>query len=419
MDIVEDDLELTLDGIAQGGDGVGRVEGLVVFVRGGLPGERVRVRIVEQRTSYLRGELVEVLAASPDRIDPRIPASDHVPWQHIAYPAQLRFKEQIVRDQLYKLVRLADPPLAPILAAPQPWGYRNNARLHVVGDRIGYHAGGTNDLVALDEDPLLLPILNVALAGLRPLLAGFTPATGPLEAVTLRASSAFGYAAAALHPAPDADPAAVETIAAAWQSAVPALAGVGVARVNRGPLLHELFGDVVFSLGVESFFQANLPQAERMLALIRERLAPQGAEHALDIYSGAGAFALPLAASVAAVTAIEEHPGAVADGRRTAELNDIANVQFIRAAAERALERIDGPVDAAIVDPPRRGCHPAVLDALDRIGPPCLIYISCHPGILARDLRPLLTYGYTLEHIQPVDMFPQTPHIETVVVLRR
>lgn len=120
MDIVEDDLELTLDGIAQGGDGVGRVEGLVVFVRGGLPGERVRVRIVEQRTSYLRGELVEVLAASPDRIDPRIPASDHVPWQHIAYPAQLRFKEQIVRDQLYKLVRLADPPLAPILAAPQP-----------------------------------------------------------------------------------------------------------------------------------------------------------------------------------------------------------------------------------------------------------------------------------------------------------
>jgi 23S rRNA (uracil1939-C5)-methyltransferase len=139
----------------------------------------------------------------------------------------------------------------------------------------------------------------------------------------------------------------------------------------------------------------------------------------LDVYSGAGAFALPLAASVADVTAVEEHPGAVADGRRSAELNGITNVEFMRAAAERALERIEGPFDAVIVDPPRRGCHPAVLDALDRLSPSRLVYISCHPGILARDLRPLLTYGYSLEHVQPVDMFPQTPHIETLVVLKR
>ncbi len=418
MDQAED-LELTLDGIAQGGDGVGRVEGLVVFVRGGLPGERVRVQIVEQRASYLRGELREVLEASPDRVAPRIAASDHMPWQHIAYPAQLRFKEQIVRDQLLKLARLEDPPLAPILAAPQPWGYRNSARLHIVGNQIGYHAGGSNDLVALDDDPLLLPILNTALVGLQALLAGFTAETGPLEGVTLRASSAFGYAAAALHPLPGADLTVLEGLAAAWTAAVPALAGVGIARVDRGPLLHELFGEVVFSLGVESFFQANVPQAERMLTLVREHLALQPADHLLDIYSGAGAFALPLAAHVAEVTAIEEHPGAVTDGRRSAELNGIINVQFIRSAAERTMERIDGPIDAVIVDPPRRGCHPAVLDALDRLGPTRLIYISCHPGILARDLRPLLTYGYHLEHVQPVDLFPQTPHIETVVVLRR
>jgi 23S rRNA (uracil1939-C5)-methyltransferase len=414
-----DDLELTLDGIAQGGDGVGRVEGLVVFVHGGLPGERVRVQIVEQRASYLRAELVEVLEASPERVAPRLAASDHMPWQHIAYPAQLRFKEQIVRDQLLKLARLADPPLLPILAAAQPWAYRNSARLHIVGSQVGYHAGGTNELVALDEDPLLLPILNTALVGLHQQLVGFTPETGPLESVTLRASSAYGYVVAALHPAPNANLEVIEGIATAWRAAVPALAGVGIARVDRGPLLHELFGDVVFSLGVESFFQANAPQAERMLDHVRSQLALQPTDRLLDIYSGAGAFALPLAASVAEVTAIEEHPGAVADGRRSAELNGITNVEFIRAAAERTLAHNNDPAEAVIVDPPRRGCHPIVIDALDRISPERLIYISCHPGILARDLRPLLTYGYTLEHVQPVDMFPQTPHIETVVTLRR
>jgi 23S rRNA (uracil1939-C5)-methyltransferase len=412
-------VELTLDGIAQGGDGVGRIEGLVVFVRGGLPGEHVRVQIVEQRASYLRGELVAVLSASPDRIEPRIANSDHAPWQHVDYPAQLRFKMQIVRDQLQKLARLDEPPLAPIIAAPQPWGYRNTARLHVVGNQIGYYASGTNELVALDNDPLLLPVLNDALATLRPVLGRFHADDDTLEAVTLRASTAFGYAVAMLHPARTADTDTLAALAAAWHAQTPALAGVGIAEQQRGPLLHEAFGEIIFSLGAASFFQANTLQAEQMLAYAQQQLALHPTEYLLDLYSGAGAFALPLAAQAAQITAIEEHPGAISDGRRSAELNAIRNVQFIRAAAERAILQLDDSIDAVILDPPRRGCHPAVLDALDQISPSRIVYISCHPGILARDLRPLLNYGYTLEQVQPIDLFPQTPHIETIVVLRR
>jgi len=405
-------VELSLDGIAQGGDGVGRHEGVVVFARGGLPGERVRVRLFERRPSYSRGEVIAVLEAAPERVAPRT-AADNAPWQHIDYAAQLRFKETIVRDQLAKLAGLREPPLAPILAAPREWGYRNAARLHVDGAAVGYYAAGSRAVVDIDADPLLLPVLNEALAGLRAVLA-----PGLIRGVTLRASAAYGYAVAALDPHPGAPPAALEILAAAWRARVPGLAGVVVEGAADGAsLIHDELGGVVFALSPQSFFQVNADQAARMLAIVREQVAP-GAERLLDLYSGAGTFALPLAADASEVTAVEEHPAAVADGERSAALNDIVNVRFVQAPAERALPELEDAFDAAVLDPPRRGCHPAVLGALARLAPPHLAYISCHPGILARDLGPLLAGGYRLELVQPVDLFPQTPHIETLVILR-
>lgn len=156
-----------------------------------------------------------------------------------------------------------------------------------------------------------------------------------------------------------------------------------------------------------------------MLELTAQALAPAPGMRLLDLYSGVGAFGLPLAAAGASVTAVEEHAAAVADGRRSAELNGIAGVRFMRAPVERALPGIEGPFDGAVLDPPRRGCHPAVIEELARLAPRRVVYISCHPGILGRDLPPLLGLGYRLVRLQPVDLFPQTPHIETVVVLER
>ncbi len=420
--IIPDELELSLDGIAQGGDGVGRYEGYVIFARGGLPGERVRLRIQERKPGYARGSVIELLDPSPDRIAPVVIAGDHAPWQHIAYPAQLRLKERILREQLRQLGGLQDLPLDSMIAAPRPWGYRNSARLHVAGSLVGYHATGSREVVPISADPLLLPVLNEALAHLHDLL---TP--GLLTGVTLRASATFGYSLALLQPAPGADPIDLNLLAVAWQAHVPSLAGVAVSGSDPRWLtsgsgattLHEELAGVSFSLSPTSFFQVNLPQAARMVDLVREALVPTSGRHLLDLYSGVGAFALPLAAAGAEVTAVEEHRDAVIDGRRSAQFNAITNVRFVQTPVERALPALVGPFDGALLDPPRRGCHPAVIEQLSAMRLPYLIYISCHPGILSRDLPPLLAAGYHLERIQPIDLFPQTPHIEALAFLRR
>ena len=415
----ETTFELTIDGIAQGGDGVGRHAGLVVFVRGALPGERVRLRLTEQKSNYARGALLEVLTPSPDRVAPRVTDSGHAAWQHIAYPAQLRLKMTIIRDQLAKLADVHTPPLAPIIAAPHPWGYRNTARFHVQGQSIGYYAVGTRELRPTTTDPLLLPALNEALAALAPLLRPEL-----LEGVTLRASATFGYSLAMLHPHPKATLDTLEGLAKAWRAQVPALAGVvldipGPLRGSGVRELYDALGGCIFSLSPTSFFQVNVPQAAHLLELVTEALEPGPGAQLLDLYSGVGTFALPLAAAGATVTAVEEYADAVADGKRSAALNDSDEVHFVHAPVERALPSLAGPFTGAVLDPPRRGCHPAVLEELARLAPPRLVYISCHPGILGRDLPPLLRAGYRLERLQPVDLFPQTPHIETVVVLER
>ena len=414
----DETLELVVDSVAQGGDGVGRHDGLVVFARGGLPGERVRVRLYERHPSYARGQVDAVLEPSPERVAPRLSDGDHAPWQHIAYPAQLRLKATIVREQLVKLAGASDPPVAPVIAAPRPWGYRNSAHLHVEDRQIGYHVAGTRMVADLPEDPLLLPALNEALAGLRAILP-----SGVLTGVTLRASVAFGYVLGVLRPTRDVPALDLLLLAEAWRAHVPALAGVAVeGRDWRGAasgvasLLEEL-QDTLFELAPTTFFQVNLPQAGRMLDLARAALCPAPGMRLLDLYAGAGAFALPLAAAGAEVIAVEEHAAAVADGERSAALNDIRNVRFVQGAVERVLPGLAGPFDGVLLDPPRRGCHPTVLEALARLAPPRVVYISCHPGILGRDLAPLLAAGYRLEQVQPLDLFPQTPHVETVVTL--
>lgn len=415
------EIELDIEDIAQGGAGVGRWNGRTIFAQGGLPGEHVRVRFTPPLESsstraYAFAQVIEVMHASPDRIAPRLPNAGHIPWQHIAYEAQLRYKEHILRDQLERLAGLDHVALDPIIPARQPWGYRNSANLHVQEKQIGYCAPGTQQVVDLHNDPLLLPAINEALAGLRSAYAE-TPTT-QLTSVTLRASDAFGYAIAALEGTN------LPPLIQRWKARVPSLVGVSSDPPNRQPnndpqvTLHEELDGIIFSLSPNSFFQVHTAQAQQLLTTVREglRLTPQSS--VLDAYSGVGTFALPLAAQGQRVLAIEENPHAVADGERSAQLNAIEGVRFQTAPVERALQSTDEHFDRAILDPPRRGCHPAALAALIERPPHRIAYISCHPGILARDLRILLTAGYTIEIIKPLDLFPQTPHIECVVFLR-
>ncbi|MEO7909068.1 MAG: 23S rRNA (uracil(1939)-C(5))-methyltransferase RlmD [Roseiflexaceae bacterium] len=413
-------LELTLDGIAQGGEGVGRWHERVVFARGGLPGERVQVRLRERRDAYARGDVIELLEASPERIEPQLSGADHMPWQHIAYPAQLRFKRQILADQLAKIGGLIDLPVAETLAAPRPWGYRNSARFHGVGGRIGYYAADSHDLQEIESDPLLLPVLNDALVALRSVVRAGAPV--PAE-VILRASEAYGYVLAALR---GFDAEAIDDLAQLarrWRIRCPALAGVTLpsqppVALGVDHLIEEL-GGIAFHLRPATFFQINSAAAETLLDLVRGGLALRGGERLLDLYCGAGAFALPLAGTVAEVVAIEEYAGAIEDGRTTAEENGIVNVRFEIGRVEQVLRQLDGTFDAAVLDPPRRGCHPQAIDQLLRLAPTRIVYISCQPATLARDLKLLVGGGYRVVSVQPVDLFPQTAHIESVSVLIR
>jgi 23S rRNA (uracil1939-C5)-methyltransferase len=423
-------LELTLDGIAQGGEGVGRWEGRVMFVGSGLPGERVRVRVRERHAAYARGDVFDILEASPDRVAPQLEEAGWMPWQHITYAAQLRFKRQILSDQLAKFGGLADIVVEETAPAARQWGYRNSAHLHYDGERLGYYAAESHVIHTFDSDPLLLPQLNEVLAGLHIALAATTP--GHCE-ITLRTSESYGYSVAALsypaqrvgrHNRPTSDvEQALRRLAGRWRDICPTLAGVTI--LSRSPIqlgadhLVEELGGIAFHLHPTTFFQVNRASAEMLLGLARAELALHTDAQLLDLYCGAGAFALPLAAEVAEVVGVEEHPGAIHDARTTAKQNGIDNARFEAGLVERALEQLDQRFDAAILDPPRRGCHPQALAALLRIVPARLVYVSCHPATLARDLKVLTSGGYQVTGVRPIDLFPQTPHIESISVLIR
>ncbi|WP_322822985.1 class I SAM-dependent RNA methyltransferase [Chloroflexus sp.] len=411
---MHDTIELEIEGIAQGGDGVGRYGDLVVFVTGALPGEMVRATITEHHTRFLRATVCDILRTAPERVEPQIKPGDHAPWQHIAYPAQVRYKGIIVADQLRKFLPDLNIPIQPVIAAPHPWGYRNSAHLHGDGATLGYHAAGTKTVVDLADDPLLLPALRATLLSLRRL-----PFAGLIKEVTLRASATYGYAAARLSPIPDAERHALWRLATAWKASTPMLAGVTLEDEPfvGTPFVYDELDGVIFRLSLGSFFQVNHVQAERMVAVVRDALVPHGGR-LLDAYSGVGSFALPLARCYDKVIAVESYQPAVEDGRQSAIDNQITNVQFINGAAERTVAHLSGPFHAVILDPPRRGCHPALIEAIIAHAPPQIVYISCHPGLIGRDIAPLLAAGYQITFVQPIDLFPQTPHIETIIHLR-
>lgn len=417
-----DTLELTLDGIAQGGEGVGRWQGRVVFVSGGLPGERVQVRLRERHESYAHADVIDILEASPDRVPPRILGADYMPWQHIAYPAQLRFKRQILADQLAKIGGLSGDIVEETLPAPRQWAYRSSARFHSDGARVGYHAAESHDIYEIEADPLLQPGLNQALAGLRAALRAHTWAAAPAPfEITMRLSEAYGYTVAALQGRGD-----LRRLAGRWRAISPTLAGVVVGPrhaaqpvcLGADHLIEEL-GGIAFHLGPTTFFQVNMASAETLLQLVRAGIAPQSTDRLLDLYCGAGAFSLPLAADVVEVVGIEEYGGAVADARTTAEQSAITNARFETGRVETILESLDEPFDVAVLDPPRRGCHPRALAALLARAPSRIAYIACHPATLARDLKTLVAGGYRVTSVRPIDLFPQTPHIESVSLLVR
>ena len=395
-------LGLTLTDIAYGGQAIGHHEGRVVFVEGGIPGEEVWAS-VHSRGDYLVGAVDEVVVPSPHRVSPPCPyvgACGGCQWQHIAYPYQLELKQHILAEQLRRIGKFTDPPVPPTVPS-EPWAYRNHARFSLDREgHLGFVGPGGRRPVAIDRCLIMDEAINRTLAVLQEhheelaRLPRVASKGARLHQVAVR----YGVATGELLINPD-------------------LSKRGVPLASGQALYHESLRGHRFRVSAASFFQVNTPQAETLVRLVTERLALTGHETIVDAYAGVGTFAALLAGRAARVIAIEESAAANADAK--VNLEGISNVELIAGKVERVLPQLEERVDAVILDPPRPGCHAAVLEAIIERAPRRVVYVSCDPATLARDLAVLRDGGYALREALPVDLFPQTYHIEAVATLDR
>jgi 23S rRNA (uracil1939-C5)-methyltransferase len=405
-----DELTIGLTAMAHGGAALGRdQQGRVVFVPYAIPGETVRVRPTKGKERYTHAELIEVLEPSPHRLQPPCPhygLCGGCHFQHIAYPAQLVFKTDVVRDQLSRVGKFENPPVEMALASPAEWEYRNSASFSPTEDgRLGYWSHSEERVISIEECHLLQPALQSLYRDLDLELPG-------LRRLTLRVDA---YAdLLVLLETEDAEPPALE---ADFPVSAAILLPTGEAANLIGDnYLTERCAGREWQVSAGSFFQVNPPAAEHLVRLVNSFAALSGSEAVLELYSGVGLFTAGLSAASSRVVGIEASPDAVADA--AVNLDETENVELYQGPVEEVLPSLtDQAFDVVVLDPPRGGVEPAVIDALVEIRPRRMVYVSCDPATFARDARRLTRSGYRLRKVQAVDMFPQTFHVETVSLL--
>jgi 23S rRNA (uracil1939-C5)-methyltransferase len=399
--------------MAHGGAALGRHEGKVVFVPYVIPGEEVLADLTEDKGRYARGRLVEVLSPSAQRVSPPCPhfgspGCGGCHWQHIAYEAQLEFKQRIVQDQLKRIGRFERAPVKAVIGNPEPWRYRNHVQFTPdENGRLGFMAAESQRVVPIEECHVMHSLLDEVFGTLDLELP-------ELKRLSLRCGVNTGQRMVIFETHED-EPFELEVDLPI--SCVFLLSDGRTATLIGQEYISEVLAGQEYRISAGSFFQVSTSQAEELVRLVRDYLVPTGSEVLLDAYCGVGIFGLSLAGEVRQVIGVEENPSAVADARFNAGLAD--NAEFVEGRVEEILPLLEAPTDLAVLDPPRQGCASEALIALTELAPGKIVYVSCDPATLARDTRQLVQAGYQLVEVQPVDMFPQTYHIESVALLRR
>ena len=406
--------DITFERMVHGGEALGRLDdGRVVFVPYVLPGERAIVRLTETHKRWARGVVVERLTNAPERVEPRCPhfgpsACGGCHWQHADYAAQLAYKTDIVRDQIARIGKQDPEVVHPCIGMETPWHYRNHVQLHVSEDgRLGYIRADQNGVEPIDA----CLIMNHRVAELFEQLEISFPS---LQRVALRGSDRTGDGMVILETLEDEPP---EIEVDLPVSVVMVLSDGTPVTLVGSPYLEEEVAGRRWRISATSFFQTNTEMAEKLVHLVREFAQPLlGIETVVDVYGGVGLLGISLAPEVQHVIIVESNPDAIHDAHHNGA--DLGNVSPFVEDAAVALSNWEAPrPHLVIVDPPRAGIEREALEALARLRPPRLIYVSCDPATLARDIRFLCEQGYHLDVVQPLDMFPHTYHVETVARL--
>jgi 23S rRNA (uracil1939-C5)-methyltransferase len=451
-------INIHITGLTHAAEGVGRHKGMAVFIPGTVPGETVLAEVVDIKRSYARGRLLEIIESSPAR---RLPPCPHYATcggctlQFVDYAEQLKLKTGLVRDSLVRLAGLGEVNVLPALGMDYPWHYRNKAAFHVAEldgkYELGYYEEGSHTLSGIfqaggspSEGCLLVDReLNGLAAVIQKLLNKYGSAAGPhrrdgqfFHHVVLRKGFFSGETMAILVTAGGqwlGEKAFVSELLGAF----PGLASImrNINDASSGYVFGQQYitlagqdyitdrlGILSFHISPSSFYQVNSAQTLVLYEKVLAFASLTGEETVVDAYSGVGTITLYLAGRSKKVYGLEVDAQAVADARLNAALNVISNVEFLAGEVEKRLPELAAQglrPDVIVLDPPRAGCNQAVLEAVAAMSAPRVIYVSCDPGTLARDLRFLTGRRYQVREVQPVDMFPWTSSVETVVLIER
>lgn len=445
-------LQIKIEAMGNAGEGIGKIDGYPLFVKDALPGDLAEVRVTKVKKTYAFARLERVLEASPDRTEPRCPLHRRCGGcqiQALSYEKQLEYKEQKVREDLIRIGGFADPPVFQVLGMDEPYHYRNKAQFPFGRNRegrivTGFYAGRTHTIVPGTECAIGVPenkqILELILDfmekhGIAPY--DETTGKGLLRHALIRKGFATGELMVCLvingrsfpHVEELADrlfeiPGMTSFSLNVNQKNTNVILGEEVISVRGQTYITDRIGGVSYQISPLSFYQVNPVQTEKLYRTALEYAGLTGGETVWELYCGIGTISLFLARGAGQVYGVEVVPQAVEDARRNADLNGITNVEFYLGKAEEVLpekyEKDGIRADVIVVDPPRKGCDSACLETMLRMEPERIVYVSCDPATLARDLKILCADGrYELSKVQPVDMFPHTAGIENVAQLFR
>ena len=415
-------MECIVNGISHAGEGVARIEGKATFIPYTIPGETVAVTITEEKKNYQRARLDQIIISSPDRTEP--PCRHYFTcggcsYQHVKYERQLALKRQVVEETLKRIGRI-DIKVNPVIGMENPWHYRNKVEWHTGQEAgeplLGYYINNTHKLIDIEDCLLISEEMKDASRYIKNRLQQLRV---PVACKVTVRQSTLGQLMI-IFSGTGTSEIDFAQLADCFKEASLYSIDQGIVCLHHGETrLNEKLGEITFEISPQAFFQVNHSQTEKMLDIIKDYAQLRRSDTVLDAYCGTGSIALSLAQDAKRIVGVEEFKAAIKDAKRNAFLNNITNNQFIKGTCEDIIPILEDDFNVIILDPPRNGCKKELIQAVINKSPRSIIYVSCNPSTLARDLAVLKDSIYQVKEVQPIDMFPQTHHVETVVLMSR